>query len=739
MNQAPFDVVTLDKANDSKVYKVYPLRLPGRRVPERPRLSDKLRVKLLENEQEYDIAWANIVKLELYEQMVLTETNKLAADGKLDDAYEQLSFLVTYYPQTPGLAEARQSYLYISSAAAFRQQKFDEALALLEELHAQNANYRAGESSPTVLQRLGDVADRLIADYVQRQDYSSARALIARLTKRYRAENEPFAKKWREQLEQLAASRRDEAQAHLAAGRYVEAHDASSAMQAIWPDIAGGAELAAEVARRHSLVRVGVDHPALSFDSRSLHNVAARRSARLVERLLVECTALGAEGGKYESPLAQITRGDDGLSLTFRLISPAVGTSAYDLAQRLLARATQGGPEFDSTWRQIVARVAVRGASEVQVDLRTTHVLPEALLQIPLFRAGETEPTAGQPTQVTSREAGLTRYAKNPAYQFASSGQPAEIVERLFTDPQRALAALKRGEIDILDRVDPGDIAALKADSSLVVARYSAPTTHVLAVRSEHPFLTSSSFRRGLIYGANRELLLGQGLLRGAAFPGSRVVSAPFPAPVTGMDLPIYGYDAQIQPRPYDARLGMALVLLAQGELKAAFEKQERPAPTLTPIILGHPADELSRIACRGLVKDWKLIGVECKLIEFSPGVFDDLENKCDLVYLQLAAWEPVIDAGRLFGPGGLTPTTNEHILLALREIERARNWRQVRDRMVVLHRLLHEDATILPLWQTVDHFAYRRTLQGISANRLSLYQDFEQWRSTPALARSQP
>jgi hypothetical protein len=205
------------------------------------------------------------------------------------------------------------------------------------------------------------------------------------------------------------------------------------------------------------------------------------------------------------------------------------------------------------------------------------------------------------------------------------------------------------------------------------------------------------------------------------------------------MELPIYGYDAQIQPRPYDARLGMALVLLAQGELKAAFEKQQRQAPTLTPIVLGHPADESSRIACRGLVKDWKLIGVECKLSEFLPGVFDDTENKCDLVYLQLAAWEPVVDAGRLFGPGGLTPTTNEHILLALREIEQARNWRQVRERLVVLHRWLHEDATILPLWQTIDHFAYRRTLQGINANRLTLYQDFEQWRRTTALARSQP
>jgi hypothetical protein len=757
MDQTPFDVVTLDKANDRKVYKVYPLKLPGRRVPERPRPADKLRVRLFETEQEYDIAWANIAKLELYEQLVLAETYKLAAEGRLDDAYEQLNFLFTYYPQTPGLAEARHSYLYVSSAAAFRQQKFEEALSLLEDLHAQNASFRASENSPTVLQRLGDVADRLIGMHVESKDYASARALLSRLSRQYRAEGEPFAKKWRQQLEQLAASRRDEARAHVAAGRYAEAYDASAAMLAIWPDIAGGAELVAEVARRYSLVRVGVDHPALFATqapgaraltpspaageglSRSLHNVAARRAGRLVERLLVECTALGAEGGKYESPIGQITRSDDSLSLLFRLTPTSSGTAAYDLAQRLLGRATEGSFEYDSAWQQIVASVALRGANEVQIDLRTTHVLPEALLQVPLVRADDAAATAGQPCTVASHDSALTRYAANPSYQFARASQPAEIAEQWFSDPQRALAALKRGEIDILDRVDAGDVAGLKADGALVVARYSAPTTHVLAVRSEHPFLTNSTFRRGLVYGANRELLLNQGVLRGAALPGCRVVSAPFPAPAAGMDLPIYGYDAQIQPRPYDPRLAMALVLLAQGELKAAFEKREREAPRLTPIVLGHPADEGSRIACRGLVKDWKRIGVECKLVEFAPGVFDDANDKCDLVYLQLAAWEPVIDAGRLFGPAGLTPTANEHILRSLREIERARNWRQVRERLILLHRLLHEDTTVLPLWQTIDHFAYRRTLQGLSANRLSLYQDFEQWRRAPALARSQP
>jgi len=181
------------------------------------------------------------------------------------------------------------------------------------------------------------------------------------------------------------------------------------------------------------------------------------------------------------------------------------------------------------------------------------------------------------------------------------------------------------------------------------------------------------------------------------------------------------------------------LRLLAAGELKAAYEKRKQKAPELTPITLGHPADEVARIACRGIAKQWKLIGVECKLVEFPPGVFDDTEAKCDLVYLQLAAVEPLIDAGRLLGREGLTPADNPTIQLTLQQIEQARNWQQARERLLMLHRLLYEDVTLLPLWQTHDHFAYRRTLQGIAPARTTLYQDIELWQLAPALARTQP
>jgi hypothetical protein len=76
-------------------------------------------------------------------------------------------------------------------------------------------------------------------------------------------------------------------------------------------------------------------------------------------------------------------------------------------------------------------------------------------------------------------------------------------------------------------------------------------------------------------------------------------------------------------------------------------------------------------------------------------------------------------------------------VQLALRQIEQARNWQEARTQLLHLHRLLHEDVTLLPLWQTMDHFAYRRTLQGLTPRRLRLYQDVEQWQAAAQVAES--
>jgi ABC-type transport system substrate-binding protein len=741
IDREPFDRMTLDAVNEYKLIMIKPYPFPDRRVPADPRPSEKLRVRLVENDTEYEIAWQHIEKFELFEQIVLAEANQLTAEGKFDEAYDYFTFLFDFYPKTQSLAESQQYFLYQSSGAAFRQQRYHEALGIVEELWSLNPEYRAGENTPPLKTVLGNIARKLIDQYVVKEDYRSARTILARLTKQYQAADEPFAREWRDKLSALAAARRDEARAHMDAGRYIQAYDACALMRLIWPDVEGGAELSAEVARRHPLVIVGVEHPASSLDSRDISNPAARRAGRLVQRGLLEYAGPGPEGGQYTSPLGTVEQSVDGLELLFNLRSDAE-LSGYDVARLLLRWAQPGEEGFEPAWARTLESVGVSSVTRVTARLKSPHVLPQALLQgsFGLPASADPGPSVGDGASSSdaaqagnglfvlfSHDDTLTRFNASPRMARPAE-QLAEVAERLYTDPQRAILALKRGEIDVLERVFPGDLSAVQSEAEIGLAPLEMPTSHVLIVRDKHPYLANRTFRRALVYGLDREQILRQGILRGQDLPGYGVVSAPFPAPLGRGDSQAYAYDTQVEPRPYDPRLGLTLRILSQTEVKSFFEKQQQQAPALAPITIGHPADELSRIACRAIVKQWDAIGVKCKLTEFPPGVFTD-EGQCDLIYVQAAVWEPIVDASRLLGPEGLAPAKSAFVQLTLRQIERSPNWQEARQRFRQLHRLLHEDVTLIPLYQTHDYYAYRKSWSGLASPRVSLYENIAQWR----------
>lgn len=742
----PFDVIKLDEANMGVELKVRPIQFPDRRLPAKPKPSDKVRVKLLDDARDYEIAWQHIKRIDLFESMVLQEAQKLVSQNKVDEAYPYFVFLLDHYPKTEGLQEARQMFLFQAAVLSFRQKQYAEALGILEELYKLNPDFRASPTAPSVLSSMGSTADNLIASYITKNDFRSARILLERLVRTYNVGNEPFATKWIKQLSDLASEERDKAKALLEEGKFIEAYDATARMKNIWTAVPGGEELIAEMSRRYPLVVVGVSQPAKAFNSRSLVDPAARRAGRLVQRQLMEFVGMGPEGGKYLSPFGTFSRSDDGSSFTldFKATGNQGGVlSAFDVSQRFLQLADEHQPDYLPAWARLVTSVQVKQATQVQVELRLPHVLPEALLQVDALATSGDNPGPGAaasgfgPYRILSSNGNVTRFVRNENSPFTTSSQPAEIVERYFDDPQRAILALKRGEIDVLDHVFVGDLAALKQEPGIVVKQYSVPTTHCLLVNRAHPYLENRTFRRALLYGCNREEIFRQVFLRDQSLPGWRVIGAPFPAPSNSGDNVAYGYDDLVAPRPYDPRLSLVLKILTQQQLKIQAERKMAPVPKWRPLVLGHPADEASRLACNALVQQWQVIGIECKLQEFPVGTYLDPDSKCDLTYVQLATWEPLVDAARLFGDEGLNPTDNTYIRLAIKQIEQASNWQQVRQRMQQLHLQLHEDVTILPLWQTYDYYAFRQGFTALESNRATLYQNVQQWQPVSRLARN--
>jgi ABC-type transport system substrate-binding protein len=307
------------------------------------------------------------------------------------------------------------------------------------------------------------------------------------------------------------------------------------------------------------------------------------------------------------------------------------------------------------------------------------------------------------------------------------------IVERYYAEPGKAIEDLRKGKLDMIDRVLPTEAIRLSQDDTLTVGQYAFPSLHVLLPNPENPFLESRTFRRAILYAINRQVILEKGLLNDRTLEGCQVLSAPVPAGLSRNDPASYAYNDEIEPRPYDPVMAKILVELSKSQLATAAEKREEPAPELKELVLAHPTGELPRFVCNQIQSQLEVVGVPCSLRELKPG--ENLpEDGYDLVFFELMVREPLSDLGRLFGAGGAIPTTNPYVGLTLRRLEKAESWIDVRERLYELHRLLYEEVVVLPLWQMVDQFVYHQGLQGVRNRPVFLYEGVEQWRVVPPL-----
>jgi ABC-type transport system substrate-binding protein len=273
----------------------------------------------------------------------------------------------------------------------------------------------------------------------------------------------------------------------------------------------------------------------------------------------------------------------------------------------------------------------------------------------------------------------------------------------------------------------------LRGSDRFTVEPYALPTIHALVPVSDNPWLTSQTFRRALVYGINRQVILSSELLGNRTLPGCQVISGPFPPGIRDNDPLAYAYDERISARSWYPRLASILVTLARRELKEIAAKRDEEFTEDTKLVLGYPGNEVARVACQSIAQYLQPLGIEIELLELPQGMSVDPEGRADLLYLQVAMWEPVIDARRLLAPAGVTSIGNEYVGMALRRLDAAKNWREARERLHELHRIVHEQVSVVPLWQTVDYLAYSERLRGVGSAPVTLYQNVEQWQIVPS------
>ncbi len=420
LEREPFDQITLDAENDNAVLDVEPLE----RIPANPQPNDRLRIRLtVDPERQYDVLFAHIVKVRTFDQLIYDEVQKLIKEKKYNEAFPYLDHLLNSSKSTAGLRSAALDYLFENAGYLYDAGKYEHALAIMEELSRRDPNYKRADVS----QGFARIADALIKDAVEKGDYRNARGLIARLSQEYSAVRIDSLDRWRRQLMGEATDLKQQAVKLVGEGKLREAERLSRRMNAIWPDLPGARQLNERIAGEYPMVIVGVAEAAGAPDPTLIDNWSARRTGHLCQRTLLQFLGAGPEGGQYSCPLGSYEQSDDRRGLTLELNPTAVTGSGshvdgYDVSRLVLAMADPASPLYQPAWAGLVLGARVVDVFRVDIALRRPHVLPEAMLQVPLQAdAGEaigSRPSDG-PYLPKPDNDGDVHFVANPKFAFA--------------------------------------------------------------------------------------------------------------------------------------------------------------------------------------------------------------------------------------------------------------------------------------------------------------------------------
>ena len=732
--QEPFDRIQL---NDNRVLKVRPLDLPDPRVPPDLKKGGPLEVYRHDNPRELlSVDRHAIVKIDLFENMVLREANLLTGKGQFDEAYWHYYYLTQKHPNTENLEARLVGFLVRNAGHSFQSKNYPEALALLLEAQSLNPQ-REG-----LAKRIGIVLNKLIEQHFNKKEYWQAREL---LENNHLNSSDPdqvaVYQRWQTQLQDEARQRIERTQTAVQGKDFKLARTLLQQAKDIWPTVAGADALSTRIRREYPVVVVGVAQPLAQPVQAGLENWSGRRAARLLRRRLVEFSGAGAEGGEYFCPWGTLTPNESGTGLELQLRQSTTSPeethpiTSLDLASQLLDMAKPSHKTFNSSWASLLQQVQVKSVLELEIQIQRAFVRPEAFLAVEISHDTSLSESESQgPFVLRSQNESETVYRTDPSFALSSPVQPREIIELWLQDTGQLANDLQHGVVDAVDRLNPLDKVQLEGEPDIVVGRYDLPTIHVLIPNSRrNPFLANRFFRRAIAYAIQRDAILKQLVLGGADLEGCRLISGPFPAGFTSDDPLGYAYNPRIEPRPFLPFMALTLFRVGIKQTIGQANELGQTPPVLEPLILAYPDTAIARLACEAISKQLGAAQVPCTLQPLPPGVTTP-SGDYDLLYQEWFITEPVVDASRLFGAQTLLSDVSPYLSQMTRRLASANNWGEARETLYRIHQIVYDETAIVPLWQIAEYFAYHQRLHGLDdGNRpVHLYQNIENWQIIP-------
>ena len=410
--------------------------------------------------------------------------------------------------------------------------------------------------------------------------------------------------------------------------------------------------------------------------------------------------------------------------------------SSLDVARMLADRAVPTMPGYSARWADLLDRVETTEDDQVEVRLARPSLRPQHWLVAPVGPAhgggdgwvsilGQGRRPVGD---------GPYRWMPSPdgVAQYVATGEgPAlpkvrRIREVRYDSPGSAIAAFVRGDASLIDEVAPDRVAEIGAIDGVKIGRYATPSLHRIALDGRTEALRNRTLRRALSLAIDRKAHLEETVLRRPADAANAASDGPF---LKGS----YADAPDVAPLPYDPWLSRALVAAARRELGGGTVK----------LTLEYPPTAIARAICPKLAAAWTAVGVEIVLREVPERALEaKLRNggRFDLAYRASRPGEPAFDAGPTICPSYDAPPTADplaalaspRILQLLLQLDRAPETTAAQALVLQIDRESRDELPILPLWQVVDHYAWRARVKGIGDEAHHLYQGIEAWEVEP-------
>lgn len=696
-----------------------------------PQLNE-LTVKPIDRDGLFRVRRASIKTIEYFEDLLLAEGDDYLRRRDYPRAFERYLAVKERAPNWSGLEAHVQRLLFEEGAAALLDLDLDRGLRLLRDLHAANPNYPG----------LADVLAKAFSGRIDRafdtSAYVEGRRVLRELDQL--APDHPVLKASRDRY---IAKARGLAE-HAAKSQGYERLDALTEALRVWPRLEGVGERYAEAFRLSPTLDVAVVDVAREIGP-WVRSPADDRITRLLYRPLLIDEDEDSLQGRHEDQLsAGLETADLGRRWTIAIRAGlkwsdgGSSVTAFDAVRSLADRANPHSPAYQARWGSLLERLEAPDERQMIVTLARPTLKPAGWLIGPVGpaiagRDGRVAVVGAAPRLVTDGPFTVAAETTDDTAFLAVNPKAtpiARIRERSFPDAAAAIAALRRGDVTVIEELPHDQRAGVSADPEIQVGRYAQPRIHLLALDGRTPALRNRSLRRGISYAINRKLILEENLLK-------RPVDAEN-GPSDGVfGRGSYANVPQVKPLETDPLLARMLVAAARREMGG------------TPIrlTLEVPKRHDALIAVPKIAEALRGAGLEIEVIERPES---ELEagirggRPFDLAYRVLVAADPITHAGTLICPGFDAPSqanplgsiVSPRTLELLLQLENASQFPIARGLVIQLDREVRDELPVIPLWELQHHYAWRTRLKGPDAAPSRLYQDVNHWEIAPWFAR---